>query len=96
MLPVERVEKAVRQWAKELDISLTDTSFYSQEDWAKRKERFGNQAEVSITTEGELNLILTYGTYPHARDSFYELIEKLGYWFELGYSWSIHLYKPEV
>lgn len=66
-----------------------DTSFYTIEDWKKRKEPYLNDSEFVIITEGGLNFILNYGD----ADEFYELVNSFGYYFEFGYSWNLGFYQ---
>ena len=79
--------------AKELDFELT---FYTQDEWRARGEPWGDEAVLSITTEGELCHLLNGLTGDGSQvDEFQEYVESLGYWYEMGYRWSLHFYPDD-
>lgn len=68
---------------------------YTQEEWLELGERSGNDALVTISTEGPLGELLNYGDSREAEEEiarFEEFLGSLGLWWELGYAWSVHLY----
>jgi hypothetical protein len=72
----------------------TDVAYYTSEEWCRRCENVGNAAIFSMTMEGGLNHLLN----GHVRDmktleQFQKIIKDAGYYYELGYSWSLHFYK---
>lgn len=85
-----KMVKMLKLWLakKEMD---GDTSFYTIEEWKRRKEPYLNDSEFVIVTEGGLYLMLNYGD----PDEFYDLVESFGYYFELGHSWNLGFYKIE-
>ena len=88
----EIIKTLVTKWAEKYHVDLTDTYFYSPEEWSERKEEFCNMAVLVMTTEGELCEILEYGS-PITRDSFYSMVEKAGYVIEQGYIWMFGFYR---
>jgi hypothetical protein len=66
-----------------------DTHVFTQEEWRKRGEAYGNNAPFVITTEGPFYDIYNYGTLPETRDRFDAIAAKHGYYFEPAYAWMI-------
>ena len=70
---------------------------YTQSQWQDRGEPYGNTAAGgTLITEGDLCAGLNYG-FP--RDGDWQLMEEFqtflaghGYWYELGFHWSLHFY----
>lgn len=77
---------------------LNDLAIYTQWDWRVREgqDAIGAGAPITITAEGnELMYGLNYGETKFQRklvDEFTAFVEERGYYWELGYSWSCHLY----
>jgi len=72
-----------------------DSGIYTQEQWRARGEQYGTDAVLTITTEGPLYDVLNFhggaSTY-REEEKFRSFLEKLGYYYELGYAWSVHIY----
>lgn len=83
----EKLIESIRLYLRKNDLD-NDTTLYSIEEWKEREEKYLNDSEFVITSEGGLNFILNYG------DSyeFYDLIESFGYFMEMGHSWSYGFY----
>ena len=95
-IPSTKLKEDVRLWLKDNDL-FYDTAIYNAAEWKKRGERYGDGATLVITTEGPLHGILNhyYGT-KHAYDleeGFIQFLSKRGYWYDLGESWMILIYK---
>lgn len=94
---IEDVAREILRWLKEKDLAYGVT-LYSQDDWKKRGEKYGNDAVLTLTAEGTFNHIMNY---PESKadfrivDQFNELLDRLGLWGEQGYSWTWHLYPKE-
>ena len=89
--------ETIKQWLKAHNLD-TDVHFYTQEEWVKWGETYGIEADFTITTEGAFYTLLNdpYGKSAYALiNEFSLLLDGFGYWYEQGYSWSIHLYKKE-
>jgi ubiquitin-protein ligase len=72
-----------------------DARVYKQAEWQARKEKYGNEAVLTITTEGPLYSLLNDGSWPEAAEEITDLnsfLESMGVYWELGYAWSVHLY----
>lgn len=96
--PVDALKKAIEEWARKNDLWI-DSRFYSPEEWAARGEPFGNEAVLTLTTEGPLNHVLNLhdinGSYRYSikmHDEFNRLVLACGYWYEMGYAWTVHFY----
>lgn len=75
-----------------------DSHVYTQEEWVKRGEKYGNDAQVTIATEGPLYALLNQGDWPGATfeiERFNGFLAQLGLYWDLGYAWSVHLYPLE-
>jgi hypothetical protein len=72
---------------------MYDARFWSPEEWAEKGETtMGEGAELHLTYEGPLYTALNYGRgVEYAK--ILEIANSHGYWFELGYAWSMHFYK---
>ena len=86
----EKLIESIRLYLRKNDLD-NDTTLYSIEEWKEREEKYLNDSEFVIISEGGLNFILNYG------DSyeFYDLIESFGYFMEMGHSWSYGFYFDE-
>ncbi len=89
---IEKLLKMLKLWLAKNGLD-GDLSFYTIEKWRQRKEPYLNEAEMVITTEGQLNFIINYNNGAEIHEEFEELLESFGYYYELGYSWSLGIYK---
>lgn len=89
----EALKEEVEDWLKRRDLWY-DTEVYTEREWADRQEPYGHDATVTITTEGPLYEIVNDPSPTHERllSDFSDFLRSLGYWWEPGYAWSIHLY----
>jgi hypothetical protein len=72
-----------------------DALWYSATEWRDREEDYGNDAALTLVIDGSPMYPVLNLTHPadHATyEEFSRCVESLGYWFELGYSWSVHFY----
>lgn len=84
------VEDYLRRWGVG-----GDNHFYTPKEWQDRGEEVGLYADLTLTCEGELNHLLN-GYVRDYRGIVADLensLKKVGYWYELGYAWSVHFYK---
>jgi len=79
-------------WLKKNDLG-TDSKIYLIEDWRKRGELYHNDAELVIVTESGLNMMLNYGGPDDLQSEFEDLLESFNYFYEMGHSWNLGLYK---
>lgn len=71
-----------------------DARIYSAEEWADRGEPYGRTSALTLTIDGSpLYMALNHG------EPSWDIMEELdaianrhGYWWELGYAWSVHFY----
>jgi len=66
-----------------------DTHVFTQEEWLKRGEMYGNNAPFVITTEGPFYDVYNHGMAPTILNQFLAIAEKHGYYFEPAYAWMI-------
>jgi len=89
----EVAKKAIIKWRRENEVGLTDTHFYTREEWKARGEEYLNYSLLSITTEGDLYSVLSC-EFGHAlRDSFEKMLDDLGFMKEMAYSWMVGIYE---
>lgn len=86
----EKIIEGIRLYLRKNDLD-NDTILYNIDEWKERGEKYLNDSEFVITSEGGLNFILNYGD-PY---EFYDLIESFGYFMEKGHSWSYGFYFDE-
>ena len=71
-------------------------TFYTQAEWTAKGETLCADAVLSAAIEDSpLQVILNYAWPPDVEDIVQELtrlLERLGYWYEIGHSWSLHFY----
>jgi hypothetical protein len=88
----------VWKWLNREDLTY-DAALYSQRSWDdERREEYGRGALFTITTEGPLNQLLNYPQGKAAYDlieKFEKYVRRLGIYYEMGYSWSLHFYPDE-
>ncbi len=97
---IDALKKAIEEWARKNDL-WSDCRFYSMAEWAARKEPYGNDGVLlTLTTEGPLNHVLNLhdinGNFRYSikmQEEFRQLVAAHGYWYEMGYSWTVHFYK---
>lgn len=73
----------------------SDLHFYTREAWCDRGEQYGRTADLTLTLDGAALYDVVNFTMPElgpVQDAFVEFLGSLGYWYELGYAWSLHMY----
>lgn len=93
-----KVERLVKKWAKENEVSLLDTSFYSPKEWRDRGEEYCLNSTCIIASEGDLcsiwNGYCDNEAYGWALlDSFFNMLQENGLWYELGCHWYAGIYE---
>ncbi|MBY0480833.1 MAG: hypothetical protein K2Q21_05710 [Chitinophagaceae bacterium] len=86
--------EVLQMWLKKNSLD-SDSHIYTQEEWRKREEPYHNDADYIITTEGGLFQILNFGDPADYGIQFSDLLESFNYFYELGHSWNLGLYKIE-
>lgn len=84
----------VENWLKQNSLDY-DARVYTQAAWRARGEPYGNDAVITITTEGPLYELLNWGSTERAyveQEKFKKFLKSLGFYYELGHPWSVHLY----
>jgi hypothetical protein len=92
------VRQKILDWLQDYDISTSMVHVYTQDEWRARNEPYGNDAAYTITMEGELYTIMNNPTGPEdvrLSQEFVAFLESLGFEYEMGFAWSIHLYPEE-
>lgn len=70
-----------------------DARFYSREEWEDRGEDYGRNAYLTLVIDGSpLFELLNYCTNVKTYDAFDAMVRDTGFWFELGYAWTVHFY----
>jgi len=89
---IEKLSKMLKLWFAKNELD-GDLSFHSIEKWKQRNEPYLNDSEMVITTEGPLNFIINFNNGHEIHNEFEELLESFGYYYDLGYSWCLGIYK---
>lgn len=89
--PTCLIASVIKSWAIFYDIDLTDTSFYTPEEWKSRGEPWGDNSVLSITFEGELYNVINEGSYKEV-NVLIDRLKEIGYFGEQGFAWSMHFY----
>ncbi|WP_100221503.1 HNH endonuclease [Herbaspirillum rubrisubalbicans] len=81
-----RLRNALNEWLITEDL-LGDATFYTDIEWRERGEQFHEESRLVLVIDGSaLHTMLNYGG---DTSEFDDLIESFGFWYELGYSWSV-------
>ena len=89
---LERMKTVLTEWLI-VEGLYGDACFYSIEDWTAREEKYGTDSLLILTIDGSaLYTLLNYGG---DTDEFDDLVESFGFYYELGYSWSMGFYPIE-
>ena len=89
---LERMRHAVTEWLITEGL-LGDATFYTDAEWSGRGEQFHEESPLVLVIDGSaLHTMLNYGG---DTSEFDDLIESFGFWYELGYSWSVGFYPEE-
>ena len=95
---VATLKTAVQRFLAKKKLNY-DVSYYTKDEWEDRGESVGNGASLTIVGEGALymtfNLLGNWIECTKTIDEFGIVLERHGYWYELGHHWSIHLYTLE-
>lgn len=91
---IDAVQTDIRNFLVK-NILDRDVHFYTNDQWAKRNEKVGNGAILSMTFEGAF-----FYLYNHPRTDddvkllaeFHEILAKYGLYSEMGFAWSLHFY----
>lgn len=94
----DEIRKMVEAFIEEHDLG--PVVFYTQEEWEGRGESYGNGAILSLTCEegglnGVLNRFWETQWMTEVHDKWDQMFHEHGLIAEMGYSWSVHVYKPK-
>ena len=89
---MNRAEKIIRKFAKELEIELQGNEFYTPKQWADRKELYGLNSELIVCHgDSELDYICCYEN--DLFDNLQSRLGKAGYMAEPQTNWYLAIYK---
>jgi hypothetical protein len=92
------VKQRIFKWLEDHDIGTSMVHVYTQDEWRERNEPYGNDAAYTITMEGDLYTIMNYPAGPEdvrLSQEFVAFLASIGFAYEMGFAWSIHLYPEE-
>lgn len=89
---INKLAKMLKLWFTKSGLD-GDLTIYYIDEWRNRKEPYHNDSEMVIVTEGQLNFIINYSSDSEIYEEFEELLESFGYFYELGHSWNLGIYK---
>lgn len=96
--PIEKktleLKTKIEQWLKDNEVS-TDAHVYTAKEWNDRGEKYGEDSVLTIAAEGPFYRMMNEAEHWSERvlqEKFSKFLEKLGLWYEQGYSWTWHLY----
>ncbi len=79
-----------------LDSTLVGAAkVYSRDEWDNvRGEKYGRNAFATLTLDGSyLYEVFNYGDSQKFYDRLSTMLDNAGFYFELGYAWSLHVYE---
>lgn len=94
------LKKQTQRLLSDLDLDH-DTWVYTQDEWRKRGEPYGNDAVLSIASEGGLYRLINGGpprdelgraAWQAEIDTFNAWLERYRLYYEMGFAWSFHFY----
>ena len=86
---VEEFGRDLMAWLKARELD-GDTRFYTNDEWKKRGETYGNSSICTVTTEGDLNRIVNFEGDDEIYQQLDRFVESYGLFWELGYGWDMH------
>jgi hypothetical protein len=92
----DKLKESVEKWIGKWKLG-GDSSFYTPKQWQEKGEEIGAYADLTLVCEGSLNHVLNgYASDSnHLIDDFNRVVNEAGYWWEWGFSWSVHFYKKD-
>lgn len=92
----EGLKQAFQWWLKTHHMD-SDARVYTRDEWRKRGETIGNEALVTIASEGPFYDFLnrTAAWDGETERDYQAFVKRLGLFQERGFSWSVHFY-PEA
>src|SRR3954464_5943131 len=93
--PILKLREALEAYWREQNVWGPDIGFYTPEEWfQQRGETMGSGGLLHVTFEGPLNHAMNmYDGQFDVAEGTRALCERFGYWFEMGYAWTMHLYR---
>ena len=89
---LERMKQALKEWTIK-ESMFNDATFLTNKEWNERGEKLHNDALMVLVIDGSgLFSLLNHG---HDTTELEDLVESFGFWYELGYSWSLGFYPTE-
>ncbi|HAX5242420.1 TPA: hypothetical protein JZG60_004707 [Escherichia coli] len=89
---LERMKNAISEWAIKEGL-WHDAQFYSNKEWNERGEKIHDDALLVLTIDSSgLYNLLNGGC---DTEEFEDLVESFGFFYEMGYAWSIGFYPLE-
>lgn len=91
----EQLKQAVTVWL-DRNYLAGDTHWYDIETWRARGETYHKGAVLVLVFEGGLHYVMNYEEDDELYEELVELANSFGYFFELGYTWSMGFYELEL
>jgi hypothetical protein len=93
-LGIERLRNAIDAWLSNNDMRAV--RWYTAKEWEAKGEEMCEGASLhAVMEESELSGLLGYCHDQELWNDFNDLVTVHGYWFELGFSWSVHFYEVD-
>jgi len=91
--PIEIVKAELIEWIEKNELEVCH--FYSRHEWEVVKgEDMAKGASLTINIESSpLYTMFNYGQDSRLLEELTAILEKHGYYWELGFSWSLHFWK---
>ena len=95
----DKAFQLVDKWLSELtDIERGAAKVYTAKEWRNRGERYGKNSLATIVIDGSwlydvFNAYDCSGFAQKAAMQFSDFLGLNGFYFEMGYAWSLHIYK---
>jgi hypothetical protein len=89
---------AMERYLRQQELWSRDCHWYSQRTWRARGEQYGREGLATLTFEGSplyrvLNMPWELREGFALGERLRQIAEEHGFWYELGYSWSLSLYE---
>jgi hypothetical protein len=89
-----KAERLLEEWLAAHEYMRGDAKVYSTEDWRARGEKYGRDAFCTLTMDGSAMYdMLNNMEMPKLHEEFVEFLTKHGFYGELGYAWTLHIYE---
>lgn len=91
------IKSKIQEWMDDNKLSR-DAHIYTPKEWEDRGEKYGEGSLLTIAAEGSFYRVMNdpeSWSDKRLREQFVQMLNRMGLWFEQGYSWTWHIYPKD-